>query len=256
MSVAGDMRGIADRCRGYGLRVLAMPGWERRSRGPINPSYVVCHHTAASRDVDALLRDGRADLAGPLCNFALHADGTVVLVAAGRANHAGVSRITNAQSYGIEATGPPFPNYDAYVRLVAAIRAHHQWGSDRVLGHKEICHPRGRKIDPTFDMGTFRSRVSTLHAARPAPLLVKGDGSKAQLPGPTRPPAAHHAQGEDMFNEQDRKRLQRIEERLAALVEPGVPRSLRERMDDIERGEITRDAQIRQALAEISKKLP
>jgi hypothetical protein len=163
------MRAIARECRRRGLRVVAMPGWETRGLGRLDPRHVICHHTAAARDVDRLLRDGRADLRGPLCNFALHADGAVVLTAAGRANHAGRGIIPSSAAYGIEATGPPFPNYDAYVQLCAAIRAHHGWGADRVVAHKETARPRGRKIDPSFDMGTFRADVSSaLSGSSPA----------------------------------------------------------------------------------------
>jgi hypothetical protein len=172
-AAANRMRAIAARCKAYGLKVVSMPGWESRGRGPLGPSHVICHHTAASRDVDGLLRDGRSDLAGPLCNFALHGDGTVVLVASGRANHAGVSKVPSSQSYGIEATGPPFPNYNQYVRLVAAIRSADGWGNDRVLAHKEACLPRGRKIDPTFDMHAFRNHIAQLLSGGPAPAAKK-----------------------------------------------------------------------------------
>jgi hypothetical protein len=101
----------------------------------------------------------------------------VVLLASGLANHAGTATISSDQAWGIEATGPiptgntgpdAFPNYQAYVTLVAAIRLHHGWGSGRVLAHKEIARPDGRKRDPDFgdpppapytDMDRFRAQV-------------------------------------------------------------------------------------------------
>jgi len=85
--------------------------------------------------------------------------------------------ISSAQAWGIEATGPiptgntgvdAFPNYDAYLTLCAAIRVHHGWPAERVVAHKEIARPDGRKIDPAFgsafpapypDMARFRAQV-------------------------------------------------------------------------------------------------
>jgi hypothetical protein len=165
-----SMRAIGALCRDAGLRVMEAGGWTDRGRtwGILKPEYVACHHTAAAIDIDRVLIDGRADLPGPLCNFALHGDDTVVLIASGLANHAGVATISSTQAYGIEATGPSpagasgpsaFPNYDAYIILVAAVRLHHGWGNDRVVGHKEIARPLGRKINPSFDMDTFRAAV-------------------------------------------------------------------------------------------------
>lgn len=164
-----SMRAIGRLCADAGLQVREAAGWTTRGRSPgLQPAYAVVHHTAAPVDVDRLLVAGRVDLAGPLCNFALHRDGTVLLVASGVANHAGVATVTNSQAYGIEATGPipltangpgAFPQYRAYVTLCAAIRLHHRWPTGRVVGHKEIARPLGRKIDPAFDMGAFRAAV-------------------------------------------------------------------------------------------------
>ena len=131
----------------------------------MNPKYTIEHHTAASVDITNMLINGRPDLNGPLCNFELRKDGTVGLLASGRANHAGVASVSATESYGIEATGPvptgntgvdAFPNYKAYVGLVAAICRHHGWGMDRVKAHKEIAPDR--KIDPVFD-DAFRRAV-------------------------------------------------------------------------------------------------
>jgi N-acetylmuramoyl-L-alanine amidase-like protein len=158
-AVANRMRSIARRVLARGGRVKESPGWATRGRSSsLNPSKVIDHHTAAPRDVDALLINGRADLAGPLCNFALHADGTVVLIAAGRANHAGVATVSSSASYGIEATGPTPTGstgpgsfaYADYVRLVACICDEHGWQTGASLGHLEIATPAGRKVDAAF----------------------------------------------------------------------------------------------------------
>jgi hypothetical protein len=109
---------------GLGLRVLRMDGWRQRGRASGNTFEVLgCHHTAEPGDIDSVLRDGHS-IPGPLCNVALHANGDVVLVASGLANHFGCATWENGRALGVEATGPQktgpkFPNYDAYVALAA-----------------------------------------------------------------------------------------------------------------------------------------
>jgi N-acetyl-anhydromuramyl-L-alanine amidase AmpD len=114
-----------------------------------------------------VVTDGRAGLAGPLCNYGLGRDGTVYVVAAGYGWHAGVVRdqsYANDYAIGIEAeatglTGWPSIQMDAYAQLCAALCDAFDLSPDRVLGHKEVCAPRGRKSDPNFDMDQFRTRV-------------------------------------------------------------------------------------------------
>jgi hypothetical protein len=164
------MRAIAKLYHAMGGRVLESPGWETRGRGPMSPGWCVIHHTAAEHDIDGMLIEGRPDLSGPLCNFAFHRDATLVLIASGRANHAGVASVSSDESYGIEATGPvpvsasgpgAFPQYAGYAKLAAAVRIHHgSWTTGRVVGHKEIALPAGRKVDPMFAMGAFRTAVA------------------------------------------------------------------------------------------------
>jgi hypothetical protein len=201
--VADRMRKAAALMRRRGLRVGAFDGWATAGRSStMRPRAVIVHHTAAAVDVDRILRDGRADLPGPLCNWALHKDGSWWLVASGRANHAGVGWLSSTDSYGVEATGPvpvtakgvaAFPNYGAYVLGVACICEVEGWGVDRVFAHKETATPDGRKPDPAFggsfpkpyrDMDRFRAQV------------------KAAIGQPS--------QEEDMTPEQD-KRLKAIE---------------------------------------------
>lgn len=155
------MRKVAALLKKWGWTVLESPGFENRgTSSELHGDYIGCHHTGGAIDNDRILRDGRSDLSGPLCNFALHADGTVVLMAAGTANHFGVATISNHAAWGIEATGPiplsrkgkaAFPNYRAYVALVVAIRMVEGWGVDRIKGHKEVARPDGRKPDPAFE---------------------------------------------------------------------------------------------------------
>jgi hypothetical protein len=157
-----------------GLRVQYSSGWDGRGRPySFSPSVgIIDHHTASTSDIDSVLINGRSDLPGPLCNWALHKDGTWVLIASGYANHAGESQSgapTNSTGWGVEATGPipieatgpgAFPNYDAYVTGMACIMEAENWPTSKIWGHKESCHPSGRKIDPSFDMNSFRSKVA------------------------------------------------------------------------------------------------
>ena len=177
-TVVAAMRKIGAICRDrYGLKVVEVSGWTTRGRSStFTPRFTIEHHTAAPVDITAMLINGRPDLSGPLCNFELRKDGTVGLLASGRANHAGVASVSSSESYGIEATGPvptgntgagAFPNYQAYVKLVAAICTHHGWGMDRVKAHKEICQPPGRKPDPAFDMNAFRRAVTAAMEGQP-----------------------------------------------------------------------------------------
>lgn len=180
VTVASHMRAIAKIARDrFGLRVLEHPGWTTRGRSSsLAPAYVIAHHTAASVDVTNLLINGRPDVSGPLCNWALLKDGTVVLIASGRANHAGVARISSSQSLGIEATGPvpvsarglsAFPNYQAYLKLLAAHCIHFGWPVSRIQAHKEIAIPAGRKIDVAVDMAAMRASVGRLLTSAPKP---------------------------------------------------------------------------------------
>src|SRR5262249_15029994 len=122
-----------------GLKVAEVPGWETRGRGDIGEVRgVICHHTAGPKMGNmpslAVVRDGRADLPGPLSQLCLGRDGTFFVVAAGRCNHAGAGNwqgITtgNSSFIGIEAEntgvtdGPnaetwPLVQLDAYRRGV------------------------------------------------------------------------------------------------------------------------------------------
>ncbi len=169
---------LPDVLKDAGLKVAEVPGWETRGRSEMGPVRgVMCHHTAGPLNGNmpslGIVRDGRNDLPGPLSQLCLGRDGTFFVVAAGRANHAGRGEykgITSGNSsfIGIEAenTGldndSPWPEVqmDAYARGCAAILSHVGAGAIMCCGHKEFGLPRGRKIDPNFDMDAFRQAVS------------------------------------------------------------------------------------------------
>lgn len=92
MSVA-RAREINARLRAAGVTVHEWAGWEYRGNGQTS-AYEGClvHHTAtAYGNAPRVLVDGRPDLSGPLCNYAGNADGSVTVIAAHPANHAGAS---------------------------------------------------------------------------------------------------------------------------------------------------------------------
>src|SRR5262249_61505910 len=96
-----------------GLKVGEQPGWQERGRGDIGPvKGVMCHHTAGPptgiMPSLGIVTNGRPDLPGPLAQLCLGRDGTYFVVAAGRANHAGVGNWQglsrgNSSFIGIEA---------------------------------------------------------------------------------------------------------------------------------------------------------
>jgi N-acetylmuramoyl-L-alanine amidase len=175
-TAVAQMEEAAALMRDAGLTVTASSGWKDRGRSSsVDYWHITDHHTANPNDNDAILINGRPDLAGPLCNYALHEYGDVVLIASGRANHAGEATVSSSNSVGIEATGPQkdasgnwmtgpgaFPgNYDAYIVMNACILA--SLGLEdvsRIEGHYEICIPEGRKGDPYFSMPTMRTQVA------------------------------------------------------------------------------------------------
>lgn len=171
---------LADAARKSGLKVVELDGWRTRGRptstGDFDPSGILCHHTGSPSSTLAyalwMATEGRSDLPAPLCQIALGADGTVYICAAGRANHAGAARASgpmpagdgNAIYIGIEAmnagTGQwTEAQYDAYVRLVAALCAHYGWDASRVRAHRETS-VTGKPDPAGIDMDVFRRQVA------------------------------------------------------------------------------------------------
>jgi N-acetylmuramoyl-L-alanine amidase-like protein len=189
MSALADMvRACTDAMVDAGLRCSYYSGWSSRSAGSLDPWGVICHHTASPGDIDSMLANGRSDLPGPLCTWALHADGSVCVIACGRANHAGSSRSgfpSNGSSFGIEATGPTPTGasgpsafaWDEYQVMVGCIAKTMGWTVKQTVvpGHKESCDPPGRKVDPYLDMNALRAGASAFIAGNPPPGFTGGD---------------------------------------------------------------------------------
>jgi peptidoglycan hydrolase-like protein with peptidoglycan-binding domain len=189
--MAGALTWLPKVLEDAGLKVATVAGWELRGGEMGTVRGVICHHTAnPRRDLNMpslnVLRDGRADLPGPLSQLGLGRDGTYYVIAAGRCNHAGsglwngVSR-GNSHFIGIEAENSgrdddfPWPQVqlDAYQRGVAAILRHLNLDAGCCAGHKEYALPLGRKPDPSIDMPGFRSAVARiLSGEAPLPPLI------------------------------------------------------------------------------------
>lgn len=150
----------------------------------MRPRVVIGHHTASSPtqadgQVTALLIAGRPDLAGPLCQLGLNRAGTYIVIASGKANHAGAGHWQDAnesvEAIGIEAynfgNGVPFPSreqwpsvqLDAYDRGIAALLKKMGRPSLYYCGHREWATPAGRKPDPSgIDLVAQRKRVQAI----------------------------------------------------------------------------------------------
>ncbi|MGW1102700.1 N-acetylmuramoyl-L-alanine amidase [Streptomyces sp. NPDC002540] len=184
--------------RAEGARVVEVGDWRTHNRaghgawGPLNGSIV--HHTVTkdTSSTVAMVRDGYASLPGPLCHGMIAKDGRVHMVGWGRTNHAGggdprVLEQVIAEDYGTRPTPPtkgnsngvdgnsrfygwecqnlgdgkdPWPaaQYDAIVRVQAALCRAHGWTAKSVIGHLEWSSD---KVDPRgFSMATLRTDVT------------------------------------------------------------------------------------------------
>lgn len=176
--------------------VAEQAGWKLRGRAEFGEfKGVMIHHTAGPLKGNApslgVVTNGRSDLPGPLCNLLHGRDGTFYCVASGRANHAGRGSwhgVTNGNSntIGIEcentgvANDSPWPavQVERLAMGVAALLDHGGLPTIACMGHKEYALPKGRKIDPSFDMDAFRAKVDGYrNGAAPRPLIPAKDAT-------------------------------------------------------------------------------
>ncbi|HSC27036.1 MAG TPA: N-acetylmuramoyl-L-alanine amidase [Vicinamibacterales bacterium] len=202
-----------------GVKIAEYPGWRDRERddetgkifGPVR--LVLNHHTVSRDSLRIVAETGYAGLPGPLAHIHLAKSGLATMCSGGRANHAGLMAVNayvsfrdeqathpapakssgtvdgNDCSYGIEAENLgdnkdvwPRAQYDALVRINAAICREYGWKGDSCAGHKETSvegkvDPRGPVegygTGPQFDftMGQFRKDVDErlAHAASWSP---------------------------------------------------------------------------------------
>ena len=170
---------LEDVLKAAGLRVETVPGWQDRGRptdgGMLDTRALICHHTAGAIGSDrgslGIVTNGRPGLTGPLAQLFLARSGVWIVVAAGKSNSNGVvDHVDHSNAHTInteaEASGTDSPadwpsvQYQAYAKGLAAIALHLKLPVSKVLGHKEIAVPHGRKVDPSFDMVVFRDIVA------------------------------------------------------------------------------------------------
>lgn len=211
--------------RSAGLRVVEVPGWQSRGRGPmIAARSITCHHTAGPKSHSpgatpslSVVTKGRSDLPGPLCHLYLSRDGVWYVVAAGRANHAGATREAwqgNSYAIGIEAEAAGVPGVAAdwpevqmlaYAQGCKALAEAYGIPVSRILGHKEVCAPQGRKPDPNFSMDAFRRRVDSTPTARELAAAKAAETAAAR----SRAEAAARAEAEALLRAQLRAQTTR-----------------------------------------------
>ena len=195
---------MADAFRHNGLRVREVQGWKIRGRpGTFAPRGVIFHHTASSPragdpapQLGTILKGKMSNegfIHGPLANVLVARDGTVIVLAAGRANHAGKGgpfrnipkNSGNSFLVGVEVENngvgekwsPQFlETLDVvFATLLIGLQRQTVW----LIGHKEWAP--GRKIDPARTdaglptMDKMRGRVSaeirtigSKHSKKPA----------------------------------------------------------------------------------------
>lgn len=168
--------GLVDALKRRGLTVEVVPGWETRGSASFNPKGAVSHWTAGPKKGDRpslrIVVEGRVGLPGPLCNVFLTRAGVAVVVAAGRANHAGKGGwrglVGNSAVFGTEAESSGTGDWTAaqrhaYPRVNAAFCDLGGFSPDMVCGHNEWATPPGRKIDiRDWPMATMRADVARI----------------------------------------------------------------------------------------------
>ncbi|MFE6103178.1 peptidoglycan-binding protein [Streptomyces laurentii] len=197
--------------RAEGVTVVEHDGWRTHNRsghgawGPV--AGVMIHHTVSTGTDGTvrMCRDGYAGLPGPLCHGVIAKDGTVHLIANGRANHAGggdpsvlqavitetygerppAPRVHegvagavdgNARFYGFECVNLgdgkdvwPAAQVEAIERVAAALCRAHGWGARSVIGHLEWSDWKSDPKGPGMPgMPTVRQRVQQRLGKDPA----------------------------------------------------------------------------------------
>jgi len=214
--------------RAEGCTVVEYKDWRTHRRpsstgtfGPING--VMLHHTVTSGTSGsvALCYNGHSALPGPLCHGVIDKDGTVYLVSAGRANHAGrgdddvltqvqnesydrakvlapneANTDGNTRFYGFECINlgdgrDPWPavQRDAMVRASAAIlRAYggpaKGWTARSVIGHREW---QPGKVDPRTGTGGVDVSPPVVRALVDERLAHAADWAPGGASTPTKP---------------------------------------------------------------------
>lgn len=145
-----------------GLVVHEVSGWQTRGDGAMDDVRgIVEHHTAGPKtgnmpSLDVLIH-GRPGIPPPLCNLGYARDASVYVVAAGKANHAGVGSgyglptdMANEHMIGIEAESTGLGDWTSaqlagWPRLNRSLMATYHFPASMIIAHFEWTP---RKIDP------------------------------------------------------------------------------------------------------------
>jgi len=184
----GDPVWLPEVLRAEGLTVVEMPGWRDRGHGDFGEIWgIVAHHTGSNNaSPESIAFHPSLGLASQIH---LARNGVVTLCGAGIAWHAGngswpglPNNGANARTIGIEAANDgggspgkphrsswPAEQYDAYVKVCAAILRKLGWGVDHLIAHKEWAGRAQGKWDPgAIDMNIFRADVAARLTNSPA----------------------------------------------------------------------------------------
>lgn len=174
----GRQNQIVGFLKAEGLKVEVVNGAFQRGSSVFDPEGVVDHWTAGPKDSKSrpslgVVTHGRPGIPGPLCNVYLDRRGVAVVVATGRANHAGYGSFAgysgNSRFFGIEAEAANNSDWtqaqrESYPKINAALLKAVKRSSTKTLcGHSEYALPRGRKIDINgYTMAKMRSQTQQI----------------------------------------------------------------------------------------------
>jgi GH24 family phage-related lysozyme (muramidase) len=193
MTPADIIRAAMDDLEAEGFDVEFEDGWEDRTvGGTFAPAGFLWHHTATSASAKGdypsrgIVRDGVDQgggyfLPGPLSQFGGGRAGTIIVIAAGKANHAGPGGwnglVGNGSVWGLEmennGIGEPWRprQVEAGVALAAALGRHGGFGAESCCRHAEWS--TAGKIDPATppmnDGDWLRAQVAARLGSTPNP---------------------------------------------------------------------------------------
>jgi len=199
------------------MKLVDAPGKVNTGR-PLKPFGIVVHHTASNRNADpdnvvAMCVRGVNKVPGPLYNYLIKRDGTIVKLTAEnvKANHAGrglqsvLTRMQQNNPVIGDATSPgkisansrligisiindglgediPEAQMDALVDLCAFLCEGFQWNPlNTVIGHKEWT---SRKVDPSFSMIELRALIARKMIVEAPTLVLPKEPEDGLVPFP------------------------------------------------------------------------
>lgn len=201
MNAVEEILALVTTFRQFNVPVEFEPGWETRGNGS-TAAYEggILHHTAIAASYanpgpgTRVLRDGRPDLDGPLCNFQNKFNGVVRVIAAHPANHAGAgagrwmgplprTRLFNPRVVGMEndyAGNTPMSPEQYRTSKVYAVAIKRRYGSiERCRLHAETSEEgkwdAGYKPGTPIDAAAFRRDALALEGQEEDDMFTEAD---------------------------------------------------------------------------------